>query len=1350
MEPEISVERNHKRDVAPEVTVVVPCYNYAEYVPGAVQSIADQTFQNLEVIIVNDGSTDDTLDVARELLETYRGKLFITLVDQQNQGHPSVTKNTGYSYAEGDFYFTLDSDDMIKPEYVAKVMDTFEKHPDVDVVYPGYQTFGATDWIHIPPDFDFDSLKYWDYIPYSAVFRKEVYERIGGYNDSPSLRIMEDWDFWLRAYGEGFIFKPIKEALLLHRTHPGSLFTSTGKKPFFAANVRLDNMSLFDDFDMEWARRILDSDRIEPFDGTKILFIIDHFPPDVGGAERFAEELGLEFAKLGFLVDVATLGANREFYYYNGLNVFEFEYEIGPYEATDDPRFGKLNEFVKNGDYDLVLVKGGIRNWAIWSLEEPEKYPTVFVPLINKDSVDFLDGEEETRKRLVERLKSAKAVVGLTMTGHDSEFYCENDIPFSVIPNAVDFVSPTIDFKSEMGIPPDTKLLLCVGSYYRVKNQAWLIESLRHMPGNWVLVMMGRVINEPYHHHILSEARGDHRFLILPPQDKGVVASAMEQADLLLLPSQAEAFGRVVLEAMSHRLPWIASTNCTGLKELKGGKLVQLERGLTRGVIPPAKRGWVVQDPEPVRSPFVEEVRGLLSDQVERERLGEEGYREWKDNYRWRNFLVRYLEVTGLEPDPARAVSFRRNSIDPKPARPDYIDLLRAENKASPLVSVVLITYNRPDLLKTALGSVLEQTYEDLEVIVVNDGGLDVSQIVEQFDDPRITCVQNQKNLGAASARNIGIGSAKGKYIAYLDDDDRYYPTHLETLVRALESSRVRFAYTDSYWRAVIKQGDRWCRKSKDVLYSEDFDRDTLFADNYIPIICVMHDVELFEDAGYFDEGLQCLEDWDLWIRMAMHCDFKHIEEITCEVSNRIKDGNSTNDRLKSVKAVTKVINSKYDGLVFRARDLVNVETQSLLRRFEIRKQHSVTDALDYLEWWLEAYVESPRLEYICAQIYRDREDLVRTKHHLKRCLALDPSNRQASRDLTLVDQELKDGGSRAKSTAGPSDQETGEKPVAEPGDVSRRTPIIVPVVRPGQGAIAAVEQLAAVTDNYSLMVVNNGGDDGHHPEGYDQRLCLESTDSRGMTRSINEAIRLLSEEYIAVLRSDVLLYDEGWLDNIIAFMNRREDVGLVGIGGWHSLTEQGVPDLTTSVLKLRGHPDSNRPTWRFTEVAAIDDAGWVMRNNGVRLSEAYRDESLFALDLSLAYIKAGFRVYVAAVEFAYSEDREDVAERFALIKTGRREDLYGMREDARLAMQTKWAELLPLTRGFYDESYVMNRVEELANYARSLEAIIATKDDALTHLSEHEAQLERALATRRAARLKEYFSQRLKGKPTG
>jgi glycosyltransferase involved in cell wall biosynthesis len=1379
MEHIISVESNYSSEIAPEFTIVIPCYNYANYLPESVKSIVAQTFKDLEVIIVNDGSTDDTLEVARELLQKYKGRMFITLIDQEHQGHPSSTRNTGYSYARGNYYFALDSDDMIKPDYVAKAFETFEECPDVDIVYPGYQTFGDTDFFHVPPDFDLDSLKYWDYVPYSSVFKKDVFERLGGYDTSPSLRIMEDWDFWLRAYREGFRFKPIKEALLLHRTHRGSLLSSQKNWPSFAASVRFNNLSLFDEFDIEWARRILDSPVVEPYKGKKVLFIVDHFPPDVGGAERWALELGIEFVKCGLLVDVATLSLNRGFFYYNGLNIFEFEYKVGPYLPGDKLRFDELQEFVKKGDYDLILMKGGIRNWAIWSLDEPEKYPSVFVPIINKESVDFLNGEEKARKKLVERLKSAKVTISLTNTGHDAEFYCENDIPFRVIPNAVDFVSPTVDFKREMGIPSDTKLLLCVGSYYEVKNQLWLAESLRQMPGNWVLVTMGRVTSPPYYYRILSEVRGDHRFLVLAPQGKGVVAAAMEQADLLLLPSQAEVFGRVVLEAMSHRLPWIASTNCTGLKEVKGGKLAQLECEVDAGAIYSARRDKCLQDTGNLQSPFIKEVRRLLSDPVERERMGKEGYRDCRDNYRWKDFVGRYLDAIGLEPDPGHAVDFRRNTIDPKPAIPEYIELLRSQKKELPLVSVILITFNREELLKTAIQSVLDQTYSSFEVVVVNDGGTDVSQVVKQFDDSRITYINNPENLGPASARNVAIAASSGKYIAYIDDDDAYYPTHLETLVDALESRKEQVAYTDSYSVTMVGEGSRWCRKGKDVLYSGDFDKDVLFAHNYIPIICVMHNAELFEEVGGFDADLRYLEDWDLLIRMAARCDFKHLREITCEVSHRADKSHITYDRLDEDFIVTKAINDKYDGQVYRARDMVNEDIRSVVKRFEMINNYSLTDALVFLENSLELFVESPRLEYLCAQVYRAQKNWDRTKYHLERCLELDPGNAQASKDLAEAECNLIEMSGEALSVTGQSVGEIKEVTEEEQLEVTGKPPIIIPFPQTEEGARAVLSQLEAVTNNYSLIIVSNGFDDHDCiKESYPEHLVENPVDVE-MARSINEGLELSNSEYVAVLRGDVLLHDEGWLENIITFLRRRKDVGLVGIAGWHSITEEGTPELMTPVLKLRGHPDSNKPTWRFTEVAAIDSAGWVMRNTGLRLSEEFLDSGLFALDLSLQFIKAGFRIYVAAIEFSLTEASENIDKRSAFAQADNGEDLFEIPEEALLDMRMKWEELLPLTRGFYDEAYVMNKVEELAGirtefwnlekYTREveaafqskfdelgemaervkkLEADIAAKDDALMHVIEHESQLEHALTTGTVGKLKNFIKRCLRKEP--
>ena len=109
--------------------------------------------------------------------------------------------------------------------------------------------------------------------------------------------------------------------------------------------------------------------------------------------------------------------------------------------------------------------------------------------------------------------------------------------------------------------------------------------------------------------------------------------------------------------------------------------------------------------------------------------------------------------------------------------------------KSGPLVTVVLPTFNRPRYLPVALASVLRQSYGHLQVIVVNDGGTDVRDIVGSFNDPRVVFINRAENRGKAFSLNEALSRAVGKYVAYLDDDDLFYPNHIAVLLDALESS---------------------------------------------------------------------------------------------------------------------------------------------------------------------------------------------------------------------------------------------------------------------------------------------------------------------------------------------------------------------------------------------------------------------------------------------------------------------------------------------------------------------------------------------------------------------------------
>jgi GT2 family glycosyltransferase/MoaA/NifB/PqqE/SkfB family radical SAM enzyme len=268
---------------------------------------------------------------------------------------------------------------------------------------------------------------------------------------------------------------------------------------------------------------------------------------------------------------------------------------------------------------------------------------------------------------------------------------------------------------------------------------------------------------------------------------------------------------------------------------------------------------------------------------------------------------------------------------------------------AHPLVSVIVPTYNRPDMLAEALQSILDQTYPNIEVIVVNDGGRDVGGVVAKLNSAnKITYIAHDRNQGLAAARNTGIQASKGHYIAYLDDDDIYFREHLETLVNCLEGGTYSVAYTDAYRGLQIFEHDRYEVKVRDIPYAQDFDRLRMLCQNYIPVLCLMHRRTCLERAGMFDARLKRYEDWDLWIRMSQHYEFVHIKKVTCEFRCR-PDGSSMIAASKAPFAWS-VLN-----MVSKYRDMV--DSHSRIQRHHDRL---VVKALEDLKAYFLAPVEDP------------------------------------------------------------------------------------------------------------------------------------------------------------------------------------------------------------------------------------------------------------------------------------------------------------------------------------------------------------------------------------------------------
>lgn len=193
------------------------------------------------------------------------------------------------------------------------------------------------------------------------------------------------------------------------------------------------------------------------------------------------------------------------------------------------------------------------------------------------------------------------------------------------------------------------------------------------------------------------------------------------------------------------------------------------------------------------------------------------------------------------------------------------------------LVSVIIATYNRPQLLQRAIESVLYQDYGNVEIVVVRDGGTSVRPVIDAISsDVNVVLIDLEENVGKSRALNIGMERARGDYIAYLDDDDFYLPDHIKILVSVLEKTGAEFAYSDSEARIIHRDG----KISSSFLTNHEFDIERISFSNYIPNLAVMH-----RNRVYYrhDEALKTIEDWDFLktAAVSMGAEFVHVPVVT-------------------------------------------------------------------------------------------------------------------------------------------------------------------------------------------------------------------------------------------------------------------------------------------------------------------------------------------------------------------------------------------------------------------------------------------------------------------------------------
>jgi len=238
------------------VSVIIPCYNYAGYLREAVESVVQQTFKDFEIIIVNDGSTDNTKEVAEELILKYQNDYRIKLINQQNSGQPAIARNNGIKESKGEYILCLDADDKIAPTMLEECFFTLEANPSLGIAYTHRQDFDGADNLVKALEYNFETLKLQNIMSVCSLFRKKAWEEVGGYRTN--VKGLEDWDFWIAIGEKGYYGKLISKPLFFYRRHDTGVFQEAiqnQKKKF--AQIILNNRSVYSLDDIKAAEAYL-------------------------------------------------------------------------------------------------------------------------------------------------------------------------------------------------------------------------------------------------------------------------------------------------------------------------------------------------------------------------------------------------------------------------------------------------------------------------------------------------------------------------------------------------------------------------------------------------------------------------------------------------------------------------------------------------------------------------------------------------------------------------------------------------------------------------------------------------------------------------------------------------------------------------------------------------------------------------------------------------------------------------------------------------------------------------------------------------------------------------------------
>ncbi|WP_051323685.1 glycosyltransferase family A protein [Candidatus Solirubrobacter pratensis] len=243
--------------IRPAVSVVVANYNNGPYLREALDSVLAQTFRDYEIVVADDGSTDDSCAIVDAFAAEHPGAC-IRLLRLEHTGEPALTRNAGIAAARAELVANLDGDDLLDREFLERCIAALRANPLAGVAYSDQHHFGAVDRRVTCAEFDFDRLIHGGFFSNCAVFRKEAFDAVGGY--VPDLGY-EDWDLWIGFAVAGWPGVKARGALFHYRVLDGGRHVGDASRDKVTkARIVLRRPALYSSKQLAWARGVLAGD----------------------------------------------------------------------------------------------------------------------------------------------------------------------------------------------------------------------------------------------------------------------------------------------------------------------------------------------------------------------------------------------------------------------------------------------------------------------------------------------------------------------------------------------------------------------------------------------------------------------------------------------------------------------------------------------------------------------------------------------------------------------------------------------------------------------------------------------------------------------------------------------------------------------------------------------------------------------------------------------------------------------------------------------------------------------------------------------------------------------------------